>query len=81
MDDEIRFEWEDEQDTTDDSNHRNLQTPVYRLKHGMGFFGVVGGTGCYSTVSGGQAQGNFQVNGATLNIFVPYLRGFSSSVI
>ena len=47
----------------------------------MGFFGVVGGTGCYSSVTGGQAQSNFGVDGGTMNIFVPYLRGFTTSVI
>ena len=76
--DEAVFEpsWGNEEPT-----QRNLQAPIYSLKHGMGFFGVVGGTGCYSSVTGGQAQGNFGVDGGTMNIFVPYLRGFSTSVI
>ena len=62
-------------------SHRNLQVPIFKLKHGMGFFSVVGGTGCYSGISGGQAQGRFGIDGGTMNIFVPYLRGFSSSII
>ena len=76
--DEDAFEasWDDEEVT-----QSNLQAPVYSLKHGMGFFGVVGGTGCYSDVTGGQAQGNFGSVDGTMNIFVPYLRGFSSSTI
>ena len=76
--DEDAFEasWDDEEVT-----QSNLQAPVYSLKHGMGFFGVVGGTGCYSDVTGGQAQGKFGSVDGTMNIFVPYLRGFSSSTI
>jgi len=82
--------WDDENEIGDDKPtssahakkvHRNLQAPVYKIKHGMGFFGVAAGTGCYASVVGGQAQGNFQAESGTLNIFVPYLRGFSSTVI
>lgn len=65
----------------DSPSHRNLQVPIFKLKHGMGFFSVVGGTGCYSGISGGQAQGRFGIDGGTMNIFVPYLRGFISSII
>lgn len=90
MDDAFEPRWDDGNELSDDTPtssaraknaRRNLQAPVYKVKHGMGFFGVVGGTGCYSSVVGGQAQGNFQAESGTLNIFVPYLRGFASTVI
>ena len=80
--DEFEASWDDEEpDEDEEPTQSNLQAPVYSLKHGMGFFGVVGGTGCYSDVNGGQAQGNFGTVDGTMNIFVPYLRGFSSSTI
>ena len=75
--DDFEASWDDDEEPT----QSNFQAPVYSLKHGMGFFGVVGGTGCYSDVNGGQAQGNFGTLDGTMNIFVPYLRGFSSSTI
>ena len=69
--------WHDQEE----NQHRNLKAPVYRLKHGIGFFSVIGGTGCYASVRNGQAQGNFGVDGGNMNIFVPYLRGFTTSIL
>ena len=65
----------------EEKRHRNLKAPVYRLKHGIGFFSVIGGTGCYASVRNGQAQGNFGVDGGNMNIFVPYLRGLATSTL
>ena len=44
--------------------------PIYALRHGLGVFAVIGGTGCYEGASG-QAQAEFGIKSSRVDLFVP----------
>ena len=44
--------------------------PIYALRHGLGVFAVIGGTGCYEGARG-QAQAEFGIKTSRVDLFVP----------
>ena len=44
--------------------------PIYALRHGLGVFAVIGGTGCYEGAKG-QAQAEFGIKTSRVDLFVP----------